>query len=282
MRVNPIGDVEDEATGEMTAQQYRITLNEKNLIGKEEILDQLVTAFEAKLPKTTVPGSDAATVDYGVAFPKLSFVGPNVVADLKTKAVVSVILSLIALILYIWFRFRELNYGIAAAVAVFHDVIIALGTVVIFNSIGLVHVPINLPIIAGFLTIIGYSLNDTIVTFDRVRENLGNVKGKFHEVVNLSINQTLARTLLTSMTTFAVVLVLFVLNYGAESPIEGIAFTLMIGVLVGTWLLWEPEAAVEKVTVGSEELAKDSRPRVGLTTRDPPVDLSEVVLWFSP
>ena len=107
--------------------------------------------------------------------------------------------------------------------------------VVLFNYWNLVHVPINLPIIAGFLTIIGYSLNDTIVLFDRVRENLGNVKGSFGEVVNLSINQTLARTLLTSLTTFAVVFVLLILNYGAESPIEGIAFTLMVGVLVGTY-----------------------------------------------
>ncbi len=230
VRVLPVSPEEDPETLVQTASLYRFDVNEKALVNKDEILSQFVQVFNAQLPKKA-----DGTVSYAESFPKLTFVGPNVVADLKTQAIVAIILSLIALILYIWFRFKEIKYGFAAAIAVFHDVIIALGVVVLFNASGLVHVPINLPIIAGFLTIIGYSLNDTIVLFDRVRENLGNVKGTFAEVVNQSINQTLARTLLTSLTTFAVVLVLFSLNYGAESPIEGIAFTLMIGVLVGTY-----------------------------------------------
>lgn len=213
-----------------TRANFILVINERNYLGQNNILEQLTNLFGKHLPQKGDGG-----VNHAVAFPKLTFVGPNVVANLKTQAIVAVILSLIALILYIWFRFKELKYGLAAAVAVFHDVIIALGVVVTFNSLGLVHVPINLPIIAGFLTIIGYSLNDTIVLFDRVRENQGNVKGSFGEVVNLSINQTLARTLLTSVTTFVVVMILFTVNYGAESPIEGIAFTLMIGVLVGTY-----------------------------------------------
>ena len=228
VRVLPVSpNPEDE-----TATAFRFEINEKSLIGKDEILEKLIGVFGDKLPKESGNGGAVAQA---LAFPKLNFVGPNVVANLKQQAIVAVILSLIALILYIWFRFKEIKYGFAAAIAVFHDVIIALGVVVLFNSLGIVHVPINLPIIAGFLTIIGYSLNDTIVLFDRVRENLGNIKGSFGEIVNHSINQTLARTLLTSLTTFAVVFILLILNYGAESPIEGIAFTLMVGVLVGTY-----------------------------------------------
>ena len=125
--------------------------------------------------------------------------------------------------------------GLAAAAALIHDVLVSFGVVVLFNYIGLVSVPITLNTIAAFLTIIGYSLNDTIVVFDRVRENLGNVQGRFSEVVDRSINQTLSRTILTSVTTFLVISAIFLLNYGIESPLEGFAFTLAIGVVVGTY-----------------------------------------------
>lgn len=220
----------DGASGDgAQATGFLLVVTEQDLGVNDLIRESLSAAFGDILPK------NGAEVDQGKAFSKVNYIGPSVVAKLKENAVTAVILSLIALILYIWFRFRDVKYGIAAAIAVFHDVIVALGVVVLVNMTGIVHVPISLAIIAGFLTIIGYSLNDTIVLFDRVRENKGNVKGTYDEVINLSINQTLARTLLTSITTFLVVLVLFALNYGQESPIEGIAFTLMIGVIVGTY-----------------------------------------------
>ena len=169
-------------------------------------------------------------------FPNVRFVGPNVVADLKESAIKAMIVSLMFILAYIWFRFKELKYGLAATVALVHDVLIALGLTVLFNNtLGLVNVPISLNVIAAFLTIIGYSLNDTIVVFDRIRENLGSTKGSFGDVVNRSINQTLSRTILTSMTTFAVIMAVFATNLGLESPLEGLSFTLLIGVVVGTY-----------------------------------------------
>lgn len=220
-----------DATDAETTTGFRIQVDEQALLGQSQLRLTFAEAFQAQLPKT----ANGSSVDLALAFPKVNFIGPNVVASLKERAAIAIILSLIALVLYIWFRFKELRFGLAAAVAVFHDVLVALGVVVLVNAVGIVHVPLSLSIIAGFLTIIGYSLNDTIVLFDRVRENMGNVKGSYSEVINLSINQTLSRTLLTSITTFIVVAILFVMNYGQESPIEGISFTLMVGVVVGTY-----------------------------------------------
>lgn len=220
--------VEANAVGDEVAREWELQVNEKSLL-KHEILSDLETLFRDQLKQVN------GKVDQAAAFSKISYVGPNVVANLKKQTVVAVVLSLIAVILYIWVRFKELRYGIAAAIATFHDAIVALGVVIVVNKIGLVHVPINLPIIAGFLTIMGYSLNDTIVQFDRIRENLGNVKGSLSDIIDLSINQTLARTILTSLTVFITVLVLFVLNRNQESGIEGIAFTLLVGVIVGTY-----------------------------------------------
>ena len=167
--------------------------------------------------------------------PAMRFLGPRVVSGLKAAALQSIIVSLIFILLYIWLRFKELKYGFAAALALVHDVMISLGVIVMANASGIVDVKISLEIIAAFLTIIGYSLNDTIVVFDRVRENVHNMRGSFREIVNRSINQTLARTILTSVTTFFVVLSIFLFNYGIESPIEGFAFTLLVGVVVGTY-----------------------------------------------
>ncbi len=217
-----------DAAGDEVSSEWRIQVNEKNLL-KHELVGDLVTLFGARMPQLDGKPNE------NLAFGKISYVGPNVVANLKKQAIVAVVLSLVAVILYIWMRFKELRYGIAAAIATFHDAIVALGVVIVVNKLGWVHVPINLPIIAGFLTIMGYSLNDTIVQFDRVRENLGNVKGSLADTIDLSINQTLGRTILTSLTVFMTVLVLFLLNRNQESGIEGIAFTLLVGVVVGTY-----------------------------------------------
>lgn len=227
LAITPLNGREDPELGGELATRWEIEISPATF-SSENLLTDLRRALEGDLP----PKGTQAQHE---TFPKLSYVGPNVVADLKQSAMVSIVLSLLATVLYIWFRFKELKYGLGAVVAVFHDVLIVLGVVVLVNSLGLVHVPINLSIIGAFLTIIGYSLNDTIVLFDRVRENLGNITGSFSEVINTSINQTLARTLLTSLTTFLVVTVLFVVNYGERSILEGFSFTLMVGVIVGTY-----------------------------------------------
>ena len=152
-------------------------------------------------------------------------VGPKVGADLRRQALYVTLAGLAAMLVYIWFRF-ELVYGLAAVVATIHDVIITLGIFSLLNK------EISLTVIAALLTLVGYSMNDTIVVFDRIRENVRmNKRGNYMELVNLSINQTLSRTILTSGLTFLTVLSLYV--FGGE-VIHGFALTLVIGVIVGT------------------------------------------------
>ena len=154
-------------------------------------------------------------------------VGPKVGRELKEKAQNAVIFSLIGIVLYIWFRFKGIAYGLAAIVALFHDVLITLGFFSLFDK------EISLTVVAALLTLVGYSINDTIVVFDRVRENLRLMRrADFAAVINASINQTLNRTILTSGMTFLAVMSLYLL--GGE-VLSGFSFALVIGILVGTY-----------------------------------------------
>jgi preprotein translocase subunit SecF len=157
---------------------------------------------------------------------RVEMVGPKVGRDLREKALLSILYAIIGIVLYISWRF-ELQYAVAAIIALVHDVLITMGAFSIFDK------EFTLVIVAAFLTIIGYSLNDTIVVFDRIRENLRR-KGKntLADIINTSINQTLSRTLLTSGTTLLVVVALFF--FGGEI-IHDFSFALLVGVLVGTY-----------------------------------------------
>ncbi|MBA7661473.1 Protein translocase subunit SecF [subsurface metagenome] len=153
-------------------------------------------------------------------------VGPQVGHDLKRKATQAVIWALIGMLIYIGVRFK-LAYGVAAIVTLAHDVLITLSIFSLTNR------EINLPVIAAMLTIVGYSLNDTIVIFVRVRDNLRILrKHDFERILDTSINQTLSRTVITSGTTFLTVLALFL--FGGE-VINDFAFTMIIGVVTGTY-----------------------------------------------
>jgi SecD/SecF fusion protein len=158
-------------------------------------------------------------------------VGPTVGRELISKSIWALIASVVFIIIYIAIRF-EFGYAIAAIAALLHDVLFTVGIFCMTNMIPGQHREINLPIIAALLTIIGYSLNDTIVVFDRVRENRRPGKGTFDEVINSSINQTLSRTFITSLTTLLVVLSLFLFG---GAGISDFAYTLLIGVVVGTY-----------------------------------------------
>jgi len=174
-------------------------------------------------------------------------VGPKIGNELKWKALLSIFVSLFAIVLYIWLRF-QFRFGIAAIAALFHDVTITLGVFSVLN------LEVSLPIIAAFLTIIGYSLNDTIVVFDRIRENLFSEKKlSILDIINKSINQSLGRTVVTSVTTLFAVTSLYFLGV---SVIKDLAFALIIGVIVGTYssvgvasaliAAWSPEALKQK------------------------------------
>jgi preprotein translocase subunit SecF len=156
----------------------------------------------------------------------VEIVGPKIGADLRQQAINVVLIALAAMLVYIAFRF-EWIYGVAAVIAVFHDTIITIGLFSLFNK------EIDLTVIAALLTLVGYSMNDTIVTFDRIRENLRlGVKGTFTDIVNLSINQTLSRTILTSGLTFLTAISLFI--FGGQ-VLNGFSFALVVGIIVGTY-----------------------------------------------
>ncbi|MGD0907537.1 MAG: protein translocase subunit SecF [Candidatus Acidiferrales bacterium] len=156
----------------------------------------------------------------------VEIVGPKVGSELRRQAVVVTLYALAGMLVYIAFRF-EWVYGAAAVLAVFHDVLITLGLFSIF------HFEISLTVIAALLTLVGYSMNDTIVIFDRIRENTRLMRREpFHNIVNRSINQTLSRTILTSGLTFLTVLVLFLMG---GQVLRAFSFALVVGILVGTY-----------------------------------------------
>tara|TARA_R110002072_G_scaffold179059_1_gene335002 strand:- start:26148 stop:29102 length:2955 start_codon:yes stop_codon:yes gene_type:complete len=174
-------------------------------------------------------------------FEEVSNFAKSVGGEMQNQAIVAMLISLGAIIIYVAFRFHRVTFGLAAVAALVHDVLVVLGIVALASLasggalgslLGLYDFKINLPMIAAFLTIVGYSLNDTIVVFDRIREVRGKNPNLTPEMINTSLNQTLSRTLLTSLTTFFVVAILYV--FGGEG-IHGFAFCLLVGVLVGTY-----------------------------------------------
>ena len=168
-----------------------------------------------------------------------SKVGKRVAGDMIGRALGALFASLLCIIAYIWFRFQHVVYGLAAVAALLHDVLITLGAIAVSywlaSALGFLLIDpfkISLTVVAALLTIIGYSLNDTIVVFDRIRETKGKAPRLTSEMINVSINQTLSRTLLTSVTTLIVVVLLYA--FGGEG-IHAFAFALVVGVLVGTY-----------------------------------------------
>lgn len=166
------------------------------------------------------------TVAPGIKFVSVESVGPKVSGELVQTAILAVVLAIGAVLIYIWLRF-EWQFALGAVVALVHDVVLTIG---IFSEL---QIKFDLAIIAALLTIVGYSLNDTVVVFDRVRENLRRYKKKdLSEVLNLSINETLSRTVMTSVTTLLALVSLYVLG---GDVIRGFVFAMIWGVIVGTY-----------------------------------------------
>ena len=178
---------------------------------------------------TTLEASGCTPMEFDQEAEGLSFIkqiGPRVGEELKTRAIDSIIIAMVFIILYVWYRF-QFKWGVAAVAALAHDTIITVGI------LALIRLDISLTIIAALLTIVGYSINDTIVVFDRIREDRRLRKGKtFAETVDISINEVLSRTVITSLTTFMAAFILFIISGGMLSQF---ALTLMIGVVVGTY-----------------------------------------------
>ena len=161
-----------------------------------------------------------------VDFRRVEKVGPKVSSELLKSGIIAIVLSLAAMLLYIWIRF-EWQFSLGAILALFHDVIITLGVFSIFS------LEINLSIVAAILTIVGYSMNDTVVIFDRVRENLKKYADiKIFELTNISINETLSRTIITSVTTLLALLSIYI--FGGEI-LKGFSLAMILGVIFGTY-----------------------------------------------
>ena len=212
--------------GEAEDKEYLIFLKAEQL-EKERIDEASLAAFSVKV-------SDAFKAKLGkdqlgnekVDVRRVDMVGAKVGSDLKKSGLLSVIFSVILILIYIWFRF-EYKYAPGAIVALIHDVVITLG------AFSLLQKEFNLTILAAVLTIIGYSINDTIVIFDRVREDVQLRGGEhFPNLVNRSINETLSRTILTTLTTLFVVVSLFMYGQGV---IKDFAFALLVGMVAGTY-----------------------------------------------
>ncbi len=158
---------------------------------------------------------------------RVDMVGPKIGGELREKGLKATLFAIIGILIYLTFRF-EWRFALASVFALVHDVSIALG------ALALLQVPFNLDILAAILTILGYSLNDTIIVFDRIREGIEKVKGNFNlgAIIDDSVTRTLSRTTLTSLTTFFVVLVLYL--FGGEI-LKGFSFTLLVGIVVGTY-----------------------------------------------
>ena len=219
-------DSPDTEPGESSAatmsKTWKVEFNNISPIDVDDIVDQWSTDFNSR-----------------PYFPTSSTVGGQIAKKMQTQALFAIILSLMAIIFYVWFRFQNLAFGLAAVIALIHDVLIVIGVIAITHYVsgglwfmGIESFKISLEVVAALLTVIGYSLNDTIVVFDRIREVRGKRKDITAEIINTSISQTLSRTILTSVTTFIVVIILY--SFGGDA-IHGFAFTLTIGVIVGTY-----------------------------------------------
>jgi SecD/SecF fusion protein len=215
-------------------------LTQPDLAGDKFVLQTALpeAQVKAKLDALTT----AVANDPSLMFERLSNFGGTVAGETQTMAIFATVASWLIIAAYLWFRFKSWTYGFAAVLALVHDVLVALGAValtywlaqipVISNLLMIEQFKIDLPMIAAFLTLIGFSVNDTIVIFDRLREIKGKSEVINAKIVNDALNQTLSRTILTSLTAWTVVAIIFF--FGGEG-LHGFSFTLVIGFLSGTY-----------------------------------------------
>jgi preprotein translocase SecF subunit len=192
----------------------------------EDVLIRVTQQEGGELAQQAVVSRIQEELGDAYEYRRIEVVGPRVSADLRRDGVIAVGIALAAILFYLWFRF-EWQFAVGAVLTTINDVILTLGLLVLLD------IPFDLPIVAAILTIVGYSLNDTVVVYDRIRENLRRYKKlALPELIDLSINQTLARTIVTSLTTFIAVAALWI--FGGEA-LRGFNFTMLAGIVIGTY-----------------------------------------------
>ncbi|MGC6488279.1 MAG: protein translocase subunit SecD [Planctomycetota bacterium] len=227
--VTPLGD--PAAT---TGKDFRVEWSTQNSTREwqlAEIINEELSGME---------DADGNQIVLSDPFPEAQEIQGRLVDDLRNAAIGALILAWGLIVFYLRLRFHEYKYGLAAVVALIHDVLVTFGVVVLCNHLGLVNAEISLAMIACFLTIIGYSVNDTIVVFDRIRENRienarNDVDESFRSLINRSLNQTLSRTVLTTVLTLFVVIAQLIVNWNSGSDLEAFAFAMTIGMCCGVY-----------------------------------------------
>ncbi len=225
-----------KATDAFTMKEVRDVFTSAGMgdINLQEVTNEQRLIVKIKKAESQVSDADTTITallqkhlpEKGFVLESQSKIGSSISTVLRNKAFEAIVISLIGVIVYLAFRF-DLRFGIAAAAATFHDVLVVLGLCWLFD------VEITLLIVTALLTLAGYSLNDSVVVFDRIRENLGKAgKQTFNQIINLSINEVLSRTIVTSLTT---AVVLFALYFLGGQVIHGFAFALTAGIFVGTY-----------------------------------------------
>ena len=217
--------------------------NENDFLIKIEKKDTSANAIEVIKKELT------SSIGSSFSFRRVENVGPKVSSELLKSGIIAIVLSLAAMLFYIWIRF-EWQFSLGAILALFHDVIITLGLFSLFN------LEINLSIVAAVLTIVGYSMNDTVVIYDRVRENLRKFSDiKIYELTNISINETLSRTIITSVTTLLALVSIYL--FGGEI-LKGFSLAMILGVIFGTFSsIYIANPILVKLRVSQKTILKD-------------------------
>ena len=233
------------AFGNMTLGDFNVKKfgNESDFLIKIEKKDTSANAIEIIKKELT------SSIGGSFNFRRVENVGPKVSAELLKSGVIAIALSLAAMLFYIWIRF-EWQFSLGAILALFHDVIITLGLFSLFN------LEINLSIVAAVLTIVGYSMNDTVVIYDRVRENLRKFSDiKIYDLTNISINETLSRTIITSATTLLALISIYL--FGGEI-LKGFSLAMIMGVVFGTYSsIYIANPILVKLRVSQKTILKD-------------------------
>jgi SecD/SecF fusion protein len=259
-----------------TAETLDLGIAEENIVVTSKSGENRDTEFKVQVrgPSTeaiqSVVDRMKETLSSEPFFPSASTFGSQVAGQAQLQALAALFASLVGIVLYVWFRFQHIWFGLSAVVALVHDVLVVLGCIAIsywiYAALGgallIDNFKISLSVVAALLTVVGYSLNDTIVVFDRIREVRGRSQKFTADMIDTAVGQTLSRTILTSFTTFIVVFILF--GWGGDS-IHAFAFALVIGVVVGTyssvfvaspillWLMKYKFIEVEPVVVEDEK-----------------------------
>jgi preprotein translocase SecF subunit len=226
----PVADLRgslDEALG--SAPEVKKFGSDSDLLIRTQQGDRTINELQMMI----VSSVEQSYADNPVSVIKTDIVGPRFAEDLKAGALQAILFSMVLIFIYILIRFKTWYFSAGAVAALIHDVVIVLGVFTMLSDVVSFNLQIDQSIIAAFLTIVGYSLNDTVVVFDRIRENsLVHKTMEYDQMVNTSLNDTLSRTVITSLTTLFVVTVLFI--FGGE-VLKGFSFALVLGVIIGTY-----------------------------------------------